>query len=73
LLRPRLRCLGLGPLGGERDALVHARTIVSWAHGFVSMELAGAFRLGGDLDAAYAAGIEVILTGISERAFPPSG
>jgi len=60
-------------LAGERDALADARTIVSWAHGFVSMELAGAFRLGGDLDAAYAAGIEVILAGISGRANPPSG
>ena len=62
-----------GRLAGERDALVNARTIVSWAHGFVSMELAGAFRLGGDLDAAYAAGIEVILAGISGRANPPPG
>ena len=60
-------------LAGERDALPNARTIVSWAHGFVSMELAGAFRLGGDLDAAYATGIEVILAGISERANPPTG
>jgi AcrR family transcriptional regulator len=60
-------------LAGERDALANARTIVSWAHGFVSMELAGAFRLGGDLDAAYAAGIEVILAGISGRANPPAG
>ena len=60
-------------LAGERDALANARTIVAWAHGFVSMELAGAFRLGGDLDAAYAAGIEVILAGISGRANPPPG
>jgi len=60
-------------LAGERDALANARTIVSWAHGFVSMELAGAFRLGGDLDAAYAEGIEVILAGISGRASPPTG
>jgi hypothetical protein len=29
------------------------------------MELAGAFRLGGDLDAAYAFGIEAILDGVS--------
>jgi AcrR family transcriptional regulator len=48
------------------------RAVVAWAHGFVSMELAGMFRLGGDLDAAYAAGIDVILAGISARAHPPA-
>ena len=53
---------------GEGEALPLARTIVAWAHGFVSMELAGAFRQGGDLDAAYGAGLEVI-----GRANPPAG
>jgi hypothetical protein len=37
------------------------------------MELAGAFRLGGDLEAAYAFGIESILKGVSESATPASG
>ena len=50
-------------LGGEW-ALPAARTVVAWAHGFVTMELAGAFRLGGDLDAAYAFGIEAVLEGV---------
>lgn len=59
-------------LAGESDALEGARTVVAWAHGFVSMELAGAFRLGGDLDAAYAFGIEAILAGVSELATPAS-
>jgi AcrR family transcriptional regulator len=59
-------------LVGEADALEAARTVVAWAHGFVSMELAGAFRLGGDLEAAYTYGIEAILAGISERATPAS-
>jgi hypothetical protein len=36
------------------------------------MELAGAFWLGGDLEAAYLFGIETILTGVSERASPAS-
>lgn len=55
------------------EALEAARTLVAWAHGFVSMELAGGFRLGGDLAAAYATGIELIIAGISERAFPARG
>ena len=59
-------------LAGPSDALEGARTFVAWAHGFVSMELAGAFRLGGDLDAAYAFGIEAILDGVSASATPAS-
>ena len=45
-------------LAGPEHALEGARLIVAWAHGFVSMELAGAFRLGGDVDAAFDFGIE---------------
>jgi AcrR family transcriptional regulator len=66
----RLAALG-GPLidaargiAGDDAALEAARTIVAWAHGFVTMELSGAFRLGGDLDAAYAFGVEAILDGL---------
>ena len=51
-------------LVGEERSLLAARTIVAWAHGFVTMELAGAFRLGGDLDAAYAFGIAALLDGV---------
>lgn len=60
-------------LVGQGQALEGARTFVAWAHGFVTMELAGAFRLGGSLDAAYTFGIESILAGVSERANPASG
>ena len=59
-------------LVGEPASLAAARTVAAWAHGFVSMELAGAFRLGGDVDAAFDTGIEVILAGVSERATPAS-
>jgi AcrR family transcriptional regulator len=45
-------------LAGHDLALEAARTVVAWAHGFISMELGGAFRLGGDVDRAYAFGIE---------------
>jgi AcrR family transcriptional regulator len=63
----------VGALAGADRALSGARTFVAWAHGFVSMELAGAFRLGGELDAAYADGIESILVGVSGRGRPASG
>lgn len=58
---------------GPSDALEAARTFVAWAHGFTSMELAGGFRLGGDLDTAYAFGIESILAGVSAPATRASG
>lgn len=51
-------------LVGSDHALEAARTVVAWAHGFISMELAGAFRLGGDLDEAYTAGIELLTVGL---------
>ncbi|QPE04702.1 TetR/AcrR family transcriptional regulator [Microbacterium schleiferi] len=42
---------------GPEHALDAARLLTAWATGFVTMELAGAFRLGGDLDDAYDYGI----------------
>jgi AcrR family transcriptional regulator len=44
-------------LAGEDHALAAARTVVAWATGFLSMELAGAFRLGGDMDEAWEYGV----------------
>lgn len=58
---------------GEGGGLEAARTFVAWAHGFTSLEGAGGFRLGGDLDAAYERGIELILAGISGSASPRPG
>jgi AcrR family transcriptional regulator len=46
-----------GDLAGREHELEAARTISAWAYGFVAMELAGAFNLGGDIDRAYAFGI----------------
>jgi AcrR family transcriptional regulator len=52
-------------LAGGDHSLEAARTVVAWAHGFVSMELAEAFRLGGDVDRAYAFGVERITAAIA--------
>ena len=39
----------IAELAGPRTRCPAARTIVAWANGFITMELAGAFRLGGDV------------------------
>jgi AcrR family transcriptional regulator len=57
-------------LAGEQHALEAARTITAWANGFISMELAGAFRLGGDIDQAYEFGIARITDALGGR--PPA-
>jgi AcrR family transcriptional regulator len=54
-------------LAGETHALEAARTVVAWANGFLSMELAGAFRLGGDVDAAFEFGVERLTAAIRRR------
>lgn len=54
-------------ISGEERRLEAARTVVAWANGFVGMELAGAFHLGGDVDRAFAYGAERIAAAISER------
>ena len=51
-------------LAGDQDALHAARTVVAWTHGFVSMELAGVFRLGGDVDAAFEYGTDRITSAL---------
>jgi AcrR family transcriptional regulator len=56
-----------GKLAGQERALEAARMIVAWANGFVSMELAGAFRLGGDVDEAFAFGIDRLTVALSAR------
>ena len=51
-------------LVGEEDALAAARLFTAWATGFLHMELAGAFRLGGDVDEAFRYGLEHLLAGL---------
>ncbi|MPV37142.1 TetR/AcrR family transcriptional regulator [Georgenia subflava] len=52
-------------LAGDDDALEAARTVTAWANGFLLMELAEAFRLGGDVDRAYAWGVDRIVATIT--------
>jgi AcrR family transcriptional regulator len=58
-------------VGGARDgdgrALLAARVLTPFLHGFVSMELVGAFRLGGGLDEAFDHGVTTILTGLARE------
>jgi AcrR family transcriptional regulator len=51
-------------LAGPQQALPAARTIVAWAHGFITMELAGAFRLGGDVEQAWDFGLDRVLAAV---------
>jgi AcrR family transcriptional regulator len=51
-------------LAGQRHALPAARTIVAWANGFITMELAGTFRLGGDVEQAWDFGLDRILAAV---------
>lgn len=55
-VEPLLRTISA--LSGPDHALEGSRLVAAWAHGFLTMELAGAFRMGGDIDAAYDFGIE---------------
>jgi AcrR family transcriptional regulator len=52
-------------LAGPAHALAGARLITAWANGFVSMELAGAFNLGGSIDEAYEFGIARLTDALS--------
>lgn len=58
-------------LAGPEHALPAARTVVAWAHGFVGMELAGAFRLGGSVDEAFTYGIERLAASLAAAPLEP--
>lgn len=52
-------------LVGAEHALDAARLFTAWATGFLQMELAGAFRLGGDVDQAFVYGLRGIVRGVA--------
>jgi AcrR family transcriptional regulator len=53
----------LTTLVGKDRAFAAARVLVPFVHGFISMELANGFRLGGGLDAAFENGVSTIVRG----------
>lgn len=59
--------VGGSPAGGDGRALLAARVLTPFLHGFVSMELVGAFRLGGGLDEAFEHGVTTILAGLGRE------
>ena len=54
-------------LVGADRALEAARLVTAFAHGFVSMEITGAFRLGGDVDQAFQYGVGVLVKALTEQ------
>jgi len=63
-------------LVGQQQALMAARVLTPFLHGFVSMENSAAFRMGPGVDAAFEYGVDTILRGIAPvrptPAVPPS-
>jgi AcrR family transcriptional regulator len=54
-------------LVGDRDALAAARLVTAWCTGFLTMELGGAFQLGGDLDESFEFALERLTVALATR------
>jgi AcrR family transcriptional regulator len=52
-------------LAGEDRALDAARLFTAWAVGFITMELNGGFKLGGDIERAWQYGVERIVAAVA--------
>lgn len=57
-------------LVGADHALDAARLVTAWMTGFLQMELAGAFRLGGDVDQSFDYGLECIIRSLGTKVLP---
>jgi AcrR family transcriptional regulator len=57
----------LSALVGEDRALLAARVLTPYLHGFVSMENAAAFRMAAGIDAAFEHGVNTLLQGLSGK------
>jgi AcrR family transcriptional regulator len=55
----------VGDLVGPGEALEGARLVTAWVNGFATMELAGAFRLGGDIEDAFEFGLKRIIAALT--------
>jgi len=51
-------------LTGSEHALDGARLVTAWANGFITMELGGTFKMGGDVDAAWRWGLDRIVAAV---------
>ena len=56
----------IAAVAGEKDALPAARTLTPWVQGFITMELSGAFHLGGDIEDAWRFGLDRLLAAIRQ-------
>lgn len=54
----------LRPATAKLDALPAARFATAFLHGFVTMEIAGAFRMGGDVEVAFEDSLRRLLRGL---------
>lgn len=61
--KPLFEELEAGGVAPDR-ILPLSRTITAWLHGFVTMEIVRAFRLGGSIDEAFEDGLDTVLAGI---------